>query len=64
VAHKTGEIRSLLHDAAIVYPPGRGPFVLVVLTRGLAERSRAARLVADLAAITYRWATRRPDPHE
>lgn len=65
VAHKTGWITGrLLHDAAIVYPPGRGPFVLVVLTRGLADRAVAARLSADLAAIAYHWATRRPDPHE
>ncbi len=64
VAHKTGWITGLLHDAAIVYPPGRGPFVLVVLTRGLADPAEAARLSADLATIAYRWATRRPDPHE
>src|SRR6185503_5005531 len=36
VAHKTGEITAVSHDAAIVYPPGRSPYVLVVLTRGLA----------------------------
>ena len=64
VAHKTGEITALLHDAAIIYPPGRGPFVLVVLTRGLAKRVEAAQLTADLAGIVYGWATRRPDPHE
>jgi len=35
VAHKTGEITAVSHDAAIVYPPGRQPYVLVVLTRGI-----------------------------
>ncbi|MEO8633890.1 MAG: serine hydrolase [Gemmatimonadales bacterium] len=64
VAHKTGWITALLHDAAIVYPPGRGPYVLVVLTRGLPSEPEAARLIADLSAIAYRWATRRPDPRE
>jgi beta-lactamase class A len=64
VAHKTGWITGLLHDAAIVYPPGRGPFVLVVLSRGLSDPAEAARLAADLATIAYGWATRRPDPHE
>src|SRR6188474_96099 len=29
VAHKTGQISSVLHDAAIIYPPGRAPYVLV-----------------------------------
>lgn len=64
VAHKTGEITGIAHDAAIIYPPGREPYVLVVLTRGYADRRDAARLMADLSGIVYRWATRRPDPHE
>lgn len=58
VAHKTGEITALLHDAAIIYPPGRGPYVLVVLTRGLPEHARLARLQADVSRLTYEWATR------
>ena len=37
VAHKTGEITAVSHDAAIVYPPGRKPYVLVVLTRGIRD---------------------------
>jgi beta-lactamase class A len=64
VAHKTGEITAIAHDAAIVYPPARGPFVLVILTQGYADRSEAARVMADLAALVYRWAIRKPDPHE
>ncbi|MFI5211140.1 MAG: serine hydrolase, partial [Gemmatimonadales bacterium] len=34
VAHKTGWLTAASHDAAIVYPPGRPPYVLVILTRG------------------------------
>jgi beta-lactamase class A len=64
VAHKTGEITALAHDAAIVYPAGRGPYLLVILTRGYPERAEAARLMADLSTIVYRWATRQPGPHE
>jgi beta-lactamase class A len=41
VAHKTGQITATLHDAAIIYPPGRAPFVLVVLTRGIPEHRTA-----------------------
>jgi beta-lactamase class A len=55
VAHKTGWITGTLHDAAIVYPPGREPFVLVVMTRGIPDEQIAARLIADLAAITWEW---------
>lgn len=64
VAHKTGEITAIAHDAAIVYPEGRGPWVLVVLTRGYPERKDAARLQADLSGIVYRWALRKRDPRE
>ena len=64
VAHKTGEITAIAHDAAIVYPPGRGPYVLVVLTRGYAERRDAARLMADLSGIVYHWAVRKADSRE
>src|SRR5919202_4579133 len=53
VAHKTGSITKIEHDAAIVYPPGRGPYVLVVLVRGLAEPARAHRLIADISRAIY-----------
>jgi beta-lactamase class A len=58
VAHKTGSITSINHDAAIVYPPGRKPYVLVVLTRGIAEESRAHRLIADISRSVYEDVTR------
>lgn len=53
VAHKTGEITAIMHDAAIVYPPGQQPYVLVVLTRGYQRREDAARLIADVSRIVY-----------
>jgi beta-lactamase class A len=64
VAHKTGEITAIAHDAGIVYPPGRPGYLLVILTRGYPERAEAARLMADLSAIVYQWVVRRPEPHE
>jgi beta-lactamase class A len=54
VAHKTGWIEGrFYHDAAVVYPPGRPPFVLVVLTRGIADDAKAYRLVADISRVVY-----------
>jgi beta-lactamase class A len=53
VAHKTGWITGTLHDAAIVYPPGRAPFVLVIMTRGVPAMTDAAQLIADLARLTW-----------
>ncbi len=64
VANKTGWITAIAHDAAIVFPPQRGPYVLVVLTRGFADESAAHRLMADLSRLVYTWATQRAEPHE
>jgi beta-lactamase class A len=58
VAHKTGFITATLHDAAIIYPSQRPPFVLVVLTRGISDRKVAEQLSADIAAITWQWLVR------
>jgi beta-lactamase class A len=49
IAHKTGSITRINHDAAIVYPPGRKPYVLVVLTRGIPDERRAHKLIADIS---------------
>jgi beta-lactamase class A len=54
VAHKTGELTKIHHDAAIVYGPR--PFVLVILVRGLAESKDSAALMADIARRIYQSA--------
>jgi beta-lactamase class A len=54
VAHKTGSITGLYHDAGIVYPPETKPFVLVVLTRGLKDETRSHALVAEIALTVFR----------
>ena len=53
VAHKTGEITAVSHDAAIIYPNGRKPYVLVVLTRGIPDGTKSSKLIADISAIVY-----------
>ncbi|HKQ91680.1 MAG TPA: serine hydrolase [Blastocatellia bacterium] len=53
VAHKTGNITKHNHDAAIVYAPGRKAYVIVVLTKGIAEQKRSARLIADISRVVY-----------
>jgi beta-lactamase class A len=57
VAHKTGFITGVLHDAAIVYPAGRSPYVLVVLTRDIPEQQVARRLIADISRLVYAYVT-------
>jgi beta-lactamase class A len=59
VAHKTGEITAVSHDAAIVYPPGRKPYVLVVLTRGIPDGDKSAKLISDLSEIIFRHSSLR-----
>jgi len=53
VAHKTGSITATLHDAAIVYPPGRAPYVLVVLTRGIPSEAVARALIVDVSRLVW-----------
>ena len=54
VAHKTGSITNINHDAAIVYPPNRKPYILVVLTRGIEDEKRANKLIADISRTLYK----------
>jgi len=47
IAHKTGTITKVHHDAAIVYGPR--PFVLVILVRGIQEQKESAALMAAIS---------------
>jgi beta-lactamase class A len=51
VAHKTGSITKINHDAAIVLAPR--PFVLVVLVRGIEDGKRSSALIASIARVLY-----------
>jgi beta-lactamase class A len=51
VAHKTGNITRIHHDAGIVF--ARRPYVLVVLVRGLQEQKESARLMAAISKAVY-----------
>ena len=52
VAHKTGDISTVAHDAGVVYPPGRQPYVLAILTEWEADASVAGRS-RTIAAISH-----------
>lgn len=53
VANKVGFITAVDHDAAIVYPPGREPYVLVVLTSGIEDEEASRRAIADVSRIVW-----------
>src|SRR3954447_14208063 len=56
VAHKTGNITKIHHDAAIVYGPR--PYVLVVLVRGLQEQPQSAAVIAAISREAWSAAAR------
>ena len=56
VAHKTGDITAIAHDAAIVYPANLKPYILVVLTKGIPDEKVADSLIADVSRIVYQHA--------
>lgn len=53
IAHKTGDITGIHHDAAIVYPPGEPPYVLVVLTDGFQDEKEADRAIAEISRVVW-----------
>ena len=58
-AHKTGWITEIHHDAALVFPAEGAPYVLVLLTEGIADETDSAALGAAIAGAVH--AALRPD---
>jgi beta-lactamase class A len=52
VAHKTGTITRIHHDAAIVY--GSKPYVLVILVRGLQSQKDSAALMTSISREVWK----------
>ena len=53
VGNKTGSITGHRHDAAIVLPAGRAPYVVVVLTRGAASSRAATAVAVDISRVVW-----------
>ncbi len=51
VAHKTGTVTRVHHDAGVVYGPR--PYVLVVLTRGFETEAISDALIAEISRIAF-----------
>ena len=54
VAHKTGELPGIRNDAGIIYGPS-GPYVMVVVTSGLADEDGAASAIAAMSHDVYAY---------
>ncbi len=53
VAHKTGWITGIRHDAALVMPSGQSPYTLVVLTRDVPTVDEADAMGAEIARVVH-----------
>jgi len=60
VAHKTGEISTVAHDAGVVYLPKRKPYVLVGLSEWDPDVSGRSRTIATISHTIYEALTQRP----
>lgn len=60
VAHKTGEISTVAHDAGVVYLPKRKPYVLVILTEWDLADSGRSRTIAAISHAIYEFLTLGP----
>jgi len=57
VAHKTGEISTVCHDAGIVFLPKREPYVVAILTQWPAHVERRQGCVAEISRAVYEHVT-------
>jgi len=53
VAHKTGDISTVAHDAGVVYAPGRKPYVIAILTEWAADAGSRSSMIASLSHAVY-----------
>lgn len=53
VAHKTGEISTIAHDAGIVYLPHRRPYVVAILSEWEPETSGRSPTIAAASYLVY-----------
>jgi beta-lactamase class A len=57
VAHKTGEISTIAHDAGVVYAPDRKPYVLAVLTEWSPEATGRSATIAEVSRAVFELLT-------
>jgi len=64
VAHKTGEISTIAHDAGIVYLPHRKPYVVAVLTEWEPETAGRSPTIAAASYMVYEHLTSLAEEHD
>jgi beta-lactamase class A len=56
VAHKTGNIRGVLHDSGIVFLPDGRKYVLVLLFKEFNDTDSARVAMANVSEMVYQYA--------
>ncbi|WP_315822413.1 serine hydrolase [Paraflavitalea speifideaquila] len=57
VAHKTGNITGVQHDAGIVFLPDGRKYVLVILSKGIKNEKAAITAMAGVSELIYQYVT-------
>ncbi len=57
VAHKTGSITGVQHDAGIVFLPDGRKYVLVLLSKDLVDSKSGTRLFQNISKMVYDYVT-------
>ena len=52
IAHKTGNLPGVIHDAGVIYTP-TGPVVLAALAQDVPDEPRASAILQQLALVVY-----------
>jgi beta-lactamase class A len=53
IAHKTGEISTIAHDAGLVFLPRRKPYALAILTEWSADTASRSEALARISQVIY-----------
>ncbi|MDU8887228.1 serine hydrolase [Yeosuana sp. MJ-SS3] len=59
VAHKTGSISGVHHDAGIIYLPNGKSYILVVLSKNLADFEKGTQQLAEISRTIYDYMTKK-----
>lgn len=55
VAHKTGRITGIIHDAAIIFLPDGRKYILVLLTKNLVDENSAKKILQKISLEIYNY---------
>jgi len=57
VAHKTGTMNRLYHDAGVIFLPDGRAYILAILSQGVSSHHRCLAVMSDISRMIYDWMT-------